>query len=85
MAIDDLRREYLLTKLQRSDLADNPIDQFQLWLQQAIDFDLNDPTAMVLGTVDENHSPSQRIVLLKDLSDKGLSFIPIAKARKHNR
>lgn len=82
MAIDDLRREYLLTKLQRSDLADNPIDQFQLWLQQAIDFDLNDPTAMVLGTVDENHSPSQRIVLLKDLSDKGFVFYTNSQSQK---
>ena len=82
MAIDDLRREYLLTKLQRSDLADNPIDHFQLWLQQAIDFDLNDPTAMVLGTVDENHSPSQRIVLLKDLSDKGFVFYTNSQSQK---
>ncbi len=82
MAIDDLRREYLLTKLQRSELADNPIDQFQLWLQQAIDFDLNDPTAMVLGTVDENHSPSQRIVLLKDLSDKGFVFYTNSQSQK---
>lgn len=82
MPIDDLRREYLLTKLHRSDLADNPIEQFQLWLQQAIDFDLNDPTAMVLSTVDKDHCPSQRIVLLKDVSDKGFVFYTNSQSNK---
>ena len=82
MAIDDLRREYLLTKLHRSDLADNPIEQFQLWLQQAIEFDLNDPTAMVLSTVDKDHCPSQRIVLLKDVSDKGFVFYTNSQSTK---
>lgn len=82
MAIDDLRREYLLTKLQRSDLADNPIEQFELWLQQAIDFELNDPTAMVLSTVDEHQYPSQRIVLLKDVSDKGFVFYTNSQSQK---
>ncbi|AUD79152.1 pyridoxamine 5'-phosphate oxidase [Kangiella profundi] len=82
MAIDDLRREYLLTKLHRSDLADNPIEQFQLWLQQAIEFDLNDPTAMVLSTVDKDHCPSQRIVLLKDVSDKGFVFYTNSQSNK---
>lgn len=82
MAIDDLRREYLLTKLHRSDLAENPIEQFQLWLQQAIEFDLNDPTAMVLSTVDKAHCPSQRIVLLKDVSDKGFVFYTNSQSNK---
>lgn len=82
MAIDDLRREYLLTKLHHSDLADNPIEQFQLWLQQAIEFDLNDPTAMVLSTVDKDHCPSQRIVLLKDVSDKGFVFYTNSQSNK---
>lgn len=82
MAIDDLRREYLLTKLHRSDLADNPIEQFQLWLQQAIEFDLNDPTAMVLSTVDKDHCPSQRIVLLKDVSEKGFVFYTNSQSTK---
>lgn len=82
MAIDDLRREYLLTKLHRSDLADNPIEQFQVWLQQAIEFGLNDPTAMVLSTVDKDHCPSQRIVLLKDVSEKGFVFYTNSQSTK---
>ncbi len=82
MAIDDLRREYLLAKLQRSDLADNPIEQFKLWLQQTIDRELNDPTAMVLSTVDQSNCPSQRIVLLKDASDKGFVFYTNSQSQK---
>ena len=46
MQLDDLRREYLQGGLSRSDLASNPIDQFQKWLKQAIDSGIKDPTAI---------------------------------------
>lgn len=82
MAIDDLRREYLLAELHRSELADNPIEQFHVWLQQAIDRELNDPTAMVLSTVDQSNCPSQRIVLLKDASDEGFVFYTNSQSQK---
>jgi pyridoxamine 5'-phosphate oxidase len=36
MAIADLRREYNLTGLRRRDLAEDPIDQFKRWFDQAM-------------------------------------------------
>ena len=51
-----------------------PLRQFETWLEQAVNASLEDPTAMVLATVDENGAPGQRIVLLKGLSEGGFVF-----------
>lgn len=72
--INQIRRDYLLGGLKREDLNESPFDQFDLWLQQAIDSGLPDPTAMTLATVNADGQPDQRIVLLKHSDDKGLVF-----------
>jgi pyridoxamine 5'-phosphate oxidase len=82
MKLDELRRDYLRGGLQREDLADEPFSQFESWLKQAIECELNDPTAMCVATVDENGQPSQRIVLLKDLSKDGFVFYTNLGSRK---
>jgi|GEM_PF-5111899 len=46
MDIDQMRREYLHGGLTSESLKDDPIDQFQFWLQQAVDGQVVDPTAM---------------------------------------
>lgn len=74
MDLSDIRREYIHGGLRRKDLQANPIDQFNLWLQQAIDANLSDPTAMTVATVDEYGQPFQRIVLLKNVDDAGFVF-----------
>ena len=65
MDLESLRRDYLKGGLNRDDLNDDPIEQFQHWLKQAVDADLPDPTAMTVATVGPDGQPSQRIVLLK--------------------
>ena len=55
-------------------LDDSPLRQFECWLEQAVQAGLQDPTAMVLATVGENDTPSQRIVLLKGMSQGGFVF-----------
>lgn len=74
MEYEDFRREYLSGGLTRDMLVDSPIAQFQLWLEQAVEGGVSDPTAMVLATIDECGAPWQRIVLLKGVSDAGLVF-----------
>jgi len=69
MDLESLRREYLFGGLKRENLLSDPIKQFELWLQQAIDLQIYDPTAMVVATVNSDGQPSQRIVLLKHLDD----------------
>jgi pyridoxamine 5'-phosphate oxidase len=72
--INQIRREYLLGGMRREDLQNSPYDQFDIWLQQAIDSGLPDPTAMTLATVDKEGQPDQRIVLLKHSDPRGLVF-----------
>jgi len=82
MDIDHIRREYRTRGLRRSELQADPIVQFKLWLQQAIEAGLKDPTAMTLATVDADAQPSQRIVLLKEIDELGFVFFTNYKSKK---
>ena len=74
MRYEDFRREYTAGGLTREMLDASPVRQFELWLEQAVHAGLEDPTAMVLATIDEQGLPWQRIVLLKGLSAGGFVF-----------
>jgi pyridoxamine 5'-phosphate oxidase len=74
MHYDEFRREYTAGGLTREMLDPDPIRQFEHWLEQSVRAELEDPTAMVLATVDEDGLPWQRIVLLKGLSHGGFVF-----------
>ncbi|NKB33607.1 MAG: pyridoxamine 5'-phosphate oxidase [Pseudomonadales bacterium] len=82
MDLESLRREYLHGGLSREDLADDPHDQFSLWMQQALDLKIHDPTAMTIATVSEDGQPSQRIVLLKHFDKDGFVFYTNYSSRK---
>jgi len=80
--LESLRREYLRGGLNREDLKDDPYLQFEKWMQQAIDLEFTDPTAMTVATVDASGQPSQRIVLLKHVDAKGFVFYTNYGSRK---
>lgn len=82
MKLEDIRREYSRGGLRREMLANSPIAQFEAWLQQAVDSNLTDPTAMVIATVDGSGQPSQRIVLLKQVDEQGFVFFTNTGSRK---
>lgn len=82
MKLSDFRREYCQGELTEQDVASDPMTQFDTWLQQAIDAELQDPTAMVVATVDEQGQPSQRIVLLKNSDENGFVFFTNLASRK---
>lgn len=82
MDIDHLRREYLKGGLHRENLLDEPIAQFKVWLKQAIDAGMDDPTAMTVATVSADGQPSQRIVLLKHVDERGFVFYTNFGSRK---
>jgi len=82
MDLESLRREYLHGGLNREDLADNPFDQFAQWMQQAIDLEIGDPTAMTVATVSTDGQPSQRILLLKHFDRDGFVFYTNYGSRK---
>jgi len=78
----ELRQEYTLAGLSESDLAANPIEQFQKWLRDAMAAQLAEPNAMVLATVAPDGQPSTRTVLLKALDARGFSFFTNYESRK---
>lgn len=82
MEIADYRREYLKGGLHREDLPSDPMVLFEKWLRQACDAKLMDPTAMSVGTVDEQGRPFQRLVLLKHYDEKGFVFYTNLGSRK---
>ena len=74
MELESIRREYLKGGLRREDLLDNPMAQFEKWMEQAIHSEVPDPTAMTLATVNADGEPTQRIVLLKHADEQGFVF-----------
>jgi len=81
--IAGIRRQYDAHELHQKDLNDSPVEQFKLWLGQAIDSELfKDPTAMCLATVDDQGLPSQRMVLLKDYDERGFVFYTNLESNK---
>ena len=82
MSLQDNRREYDYGKLSRESLLDNPFEQFELWMAQAIQADIQDPTAMSVATVNAEGKPWQRMVLLKDFDERGFVFYTNLGSRK---
>ena len=78
----DLRRNYMLSALSESDVAADPIRQFQAWFDEALQAKLPEPNAMTLATVDANGQPSARIVLLKGMDENGFTFFTNYESRK---
>jgi pyridoxamine 5'-phosphate oxidase len=61
-------------ELTEESIRKNPLEQFQLWMNEAISGNEKEPTAMILSTIDLNGNPESRVVLLKELTAKGLIF-----------
>ena len=72
--IRDIRKQYLFSVLDENNVLPNPFDQFELWLQEAIESEQLEPTAMVLSTVDKHFQPHSRVVLLKELTAESFVF-----------
>lgn len=77
-----IRQEYTKGGLRRSDLPNDPLTLFVKWLQDAIDAKVNEPTAMLVGTVSAEGAPATRTVLLKDLRDGKFVFYTNYESRK---
>ncbi|WP_169569770.1 pyridoxamine 5'-phosphate oxidase [Sneathiella limimaris] len=58
------------------------IDQFKSWLEEAHASEPNDANAMSLATVNEAGEPSLRMVLLKDVDERGFVFYTNFESRK---
>ncbi len=77
-----IRREYSREELSKEHVAQDPFDQFRLWLDEAIAAELPEPTAMCLSTADAEGRPSSRMVLLKGYDSSGFVFFTNYNSRK---
>lgn len=82
MDLGSPRSEYGQRSLDVSDLSPDPIDQLRLWLDEAIAANVVEPSAMCLSTVGPLNRPSARMVLLRGLSERGLTFFTNYESRK---
>ncbi len=73
-AYHDYRRNYEAQPLSKAALLDNPLTQTHKWLNEAIASNLLDPTAASLATVSPKGQPSNRMILIKEITDHGLIF-----------
>lgn len=80
--IADLRKSYELATLDEAVSQTNPLTQFQIWFEQAINAKIPEPNAMTLATVSETGRPSARIVLIKDFDERGLVWYTNYESRK---
>jgi pyridoxamine 5'-phosphate oxidase len=85
MEIAALRRPASGLTLEREDLDDDPVRQFEAWLKEACESESLDPNAMSVATVDADGRPDTRTVLLKYYDESGFVFftnLASAKARQ---
>lgn len=80
--LSNMRQEYTTKGLHKNDLDNNPIKQFELWFNQAIEANILEPNAFNLATVGNNMIPSIRTVLLKTYDEKGFVFFSNYKSKK---
>jgi pyridoxamine 5'-phosphate oxidase len=72
--LNEIRRNFSGNPLRSSSVKEDPIEQFQIWLEEAVNSQLIDPNAMSITTVNENGQPSTRIVYLRGINEKGFVF-----------
>jgi pyridoxamine 5'-phosphate oxidase len=60
----------------------NPLEALQTWVNQAIEAEVEEPTAMSICTVSKDNIPSSRQVLLKEIQSEGLVFYTNYSSRK---
>lgn len=78
----DLRKSYMKGSLSEEDVQANPIDQFNIWFDQARHAELPEPNAMTVASVDANGKPSARVVLIKEVTQAGFVFFTNYESRK---
>ena len=77
-----LRRSYERSELSEDSVDPDPMQQFALWLHQAVEAELPEPNAMTLATVGEQGRPSTRIVLIKGYDERGIVWFTNYNSRK---
>lgn len=71
-----------IVRLCEEDLADDPMEQFRTWFDEARALGLPMPEAMTLATSNADGRPSARVVLLHGIDENGFVFHTNYESRK---
>lgn len=80
--LSNFREEYRSGELHENEIKENPFQQFEIWMQDAINNKTIEPNAMAVATSTPDGKPSIRVVLLKELTDDGFVFFTNYNSRK---
>ena len=80
--ISDLRKSYERAELNEEASHADPLNQFQQWLEEAINSEVPEPNAMTLATVGCDLRPSTRVVLIKGYDAQGIVWYTNFSSRK---
>jgi pyridoxamine 5'-phosphate oxidase len=69
-----LRTDYGRASLDEADVADDPMQQFARWFEEALKAEVSEPNAMSVATVGADGRPSSRIVLVKQFDERGFTW-----------
>ncbi|MBA2057620.1 MULTISPECIES: pyridoxamine 5'-phosphate oxidase [unclassified Psychrobacter] len=74
MDFSDQRLSYEKGQLDQQSIPASPFELLNVWMNEAIEAQVQEPYAMSLATCGEDTKPSVRIVLLREITDKGIVF-----------
>jgi len=74
--------QYVGVPLDPAECDPDPITEFRAWFAVAVGAQIPTVNAMTLATVDERGRPAARIVLLKEVDDRGFVFFTNYESRK---
>ncbi len=77
-----LHEAYRQRGLSRRDLAPDPFEQFRRWFAEAERVEGPEPNAMALATATPEGQPAVRMVLLREVDERGLVFYTNYESRK---
>lgn len=74
MDFTDQRLSYEKGRLDQLSIPESPFTLFKAWMDEALAQNVKEPYAMSLATCGADNKPSVRIVLLREVTDKGIIF-----------
>ncbi|MBM3439437.1 MAG: pyridoxamine 5'-phosphate oxidase [Bacteroidetes bacterium] len=74
MSIADIRKEYAMHALSEADVQANPLQQFSIWWNEALQAEIEEVNAVTLATASADGLPTARTVLLKGYDERGFVF-----------
>lgn len=74
MDFTNKRMSYDKGVLTQKNAPSNPFDLFELWINEAVEYNSPEPYAMSIATCGADQMPSVRVVLLREITESGIVF-----------